>query len=217
METVRDKLEMRNGWAWPKDDEICFNYLTNDEPDIPAWVMERVPGRRTIVQAGGNCGMYVHEYAKAFQRVITFEPEAKNFFCLVHNTNADNAFYYRAFLSSTGGEMPLAEDVRNGGAHFLYPDAPPGPSVLIPCMTVDSLGLNEVDLIHLDIEGFEAVALVGALQTMARCRPWVALERRDELPSRYGLTHENTQQVLTDCGYELADSYRHEELYRPKP
>lgn len=221
MAPVRERLELRQpgNWAWPKGEQICWHYWREKEPDIPAWVMARVSGRRTIVQAGGNAGFYVREYAEAFERVITFEPEAVNFHALVRNVDNDNTFFYRAFLADKPMEAPLGEDVLNGGAHYLWPDAIPdeckGPSTMVPAMKLDALGLTQVDLIHLDIEGFEYHALLGAFQTVNRCRPWIAIERRAELETRYGPNR--LAEWFDAMAYELADEYKHEQLYRPLP
>lgn len=223
MAPVRERLELRQpgNWAWPKGEQICWHFWREKEPDIPAWVMARVPGRRTIVQAGGNAGFYVREYAAAFERVITFEPHAVNFHALVRNVDDDNTFFYRAFVGEQAGEAPLASDIENGGGHFLWPDAIPygavGPETMVPVMQIDALGLSQVDLIHLDIEGYEWPALRGALATIARCKPWLAMERRDECLSRYAFDHADFRVWLTGLGYELADTHKHEELYRPKP
>ena len=218
--SIRAQLELRGDWAWPKHDEMCFPYLMEVEADIPAWIMERVPGRRTVVQAGGNCGVYAKEYAAAFERVVTFEPEAKNFFCLLHNTDCNNVFAYRAFLSNQAGQAPLAEDSRNGGGHYLWTDPLPkectGVSTKVPVMRLDDPRLTAVDLVHLDIEGHEAQALKGALDTIFRCRPWIAFEVRNALQIRSGNEPETLGNLMVSWDYELAETYKHEALWKPR-
>ena len=43
-------------------------------------------------------------------------------------------------------------------------------------LSIDQLGLNNCDLIHLDIEGGEYDALMGAEQTIKRFSPLICLE-----------------------------------------
>src|SRR5690606_31779742 len=59
----------------------------------------------------------------------------------------------------------------------------------IPVMSLDSLQLKDVDLIQLDIEGYEMNALEGASNTIDRCRPVVCLELRDH-SHHYGTSDE---------------------------
>jgi hypothetical protein len=46
----------------------------------------------------------------------------------------------------------------------------------IPVLSIDQLGLDNCDLIHLDIEGGEYDALMGAEQTIKQFRPLICLE-----------------------------------------
>ena len=45
-----------------------------------------------------------------------------------------------------------------------------------PALTIDSLGLDRVGLIKIDVEGAEHDVIRGAAQTIARCRPVVVVE-----------------------------------------
>jgi FkbM family methyltransferase len=48
--------------------------------------------------------------------------------------------------------------------------------VAVRAVSIDSLNLPWVDLIKLDVEGMEALALAGARQTIERCKPIVSVE-----------------------------------------
>jgi len=209
MATIRDRMEKRNGWVWPKIDTQCFDFSFNEEPEIPAWVMGFVPGRRTVVQAGGNCGQYVAEYCNFFERVITFEPEAANHFALVANVDADNCYAFRAALGALPGGSALLDAGKNIGAHYIAANGP------IPTLPLDAFRLEEVDLIHLDIEGYEAFALIGARDTIARCKPWIALEDRRGHSLRYQMPESSLGDLLRSYGYEQHATYKHEVIWKP--
>src|SRR5262249_52962185 len=55
-------------------------------------------------------------------------------------------------------------------------DYSPGATKELPCLTLDALGLNRVDLIKIDIEGMEMEALAGAEDILRRHRPIVIVE-----------------------------------------
>jgi hypothetical protein len=46
----------------------------------------------------------------------------------------------------------------------------------VPMITVDSLGLDDIDLMQLDLEGYEYDALVGAKETIERNKPVIIVE-----------------------------------------
>ena len=43
-------------------------------------------------------------------------------------------------------------------------------------LTIDSLHIDRVSVLQLDVEGFELKALAGGRETIARCRPLVMIE-----------------------------------------
>ena len=65
----------------------------------------------------------------------------------------------------------------------------------IPTLILDNLNLPVVDLIHLDIEGFERFALLGAIETINRCKPIVALAEK------YNHTDNDVKTLMTSLGY----------------
>jgi len=54
--------------------------------------------------------------------------------------------------------------------------------------TLDSYKLDEVDIIKIDVEGFEYDVLLGAKETVDRCRPIVQVEMVYGQPHRFGHT-----------------------------
>ena len=64
----------------------------------------------------------------------------------------------------------------------------------------NNLNLPVVDLIHLDIEGFERFALLGAIETINRCKPIVALELNG-LAEKYNHTDNDVKTLMTSLGY----------------
>ena len=46
--------------------------------------------------------------------------------------------------------------------------------------TIDSYNFDNIDLIKLDIEGCEELALYGALNTIKKWRPYILYEKRDD-------------------------------------
>lgn len=59
------------------------------------------------------------------------------------------------------------------------------------------------DLIKIDVEGYQAKAIRGGLQTFAQAKPTIIIELHDpEKLARFGTTNKDTVQPLFDLGYD---------------
>lgn len=133
-------------------------------------ILTRCKTRRAAVQAGGHIGIFPRELAKLFKIVYTFEPEEENFACLVRNAPGPNVFALRAFVGCVHETRGLRINSKSSGGHSV------GAAGEVPTLRVDDLALVVCDLILLDLEGYEIFALLGAVQTIARCRPLIIAE-----------------------------------------
>ncbi|MCK6370339.1 MAG: FkbM family methyltransferase, partial [Gammaproteobacteria bacterium] len=70
-----------------------------------------------------------------------------------------------------------------GSSRFVEVDRPTSGKIEnVPIVSVDEAvpADRQVSIIQLDVEGFEQLALAGALKTIARCRPAIMVEVRAE-------------------------------------
>jgi FkbM family methyltransferase len=133
---------------------------------------------RTCIQAGGNVGVWANHLAKTFKTVWTFEPDWENYQCLLKNKGPR----VHAIMEALGGHqgaMGMVREPNNAGAHRMF-----GPGQ-IPVNTIDFHGARDVDLIALDIEGMEPLALSGAAETIRKYRPVLMLEDKG-ISEHYG-------------------------------
>lgn len=150
-------------------DGPLFDWIT-DHKDF----MSQVKQFKTVVQAGGNCGMYPRFYANYFENVYTFEPCPVNYACLEINCAGDKYHKYFAGLGADRlNKTIINKNKSNVGAHTL--SEAPGDTVMY---TIDALNLEQCDLIHLDVEGYEPLALIGALETIRKFKPVIILEKK---------------------------------------
>jgi FkbM family methyltransferase len=201
-------IELREGVWWPVQDTKCWENLHRwiDVPDI---LMQHVPNKNVMVQAGGNCGLYTKEYAKHFKKAVyTFEPVAELFECLVRNVPDEHVIKFQACI---GNERNLVSinphdggDI--GGGHV-------GSSGIIPTLKIDDLGLDECNLIHLDVEGYEKFALAGARDTIVKCRPVICIENCEKWLKRYDTNISEIEDFLATLGYTYKASARGDRIY----
>jgi len=209
---MKNDIVLHKGFYWPKKDgsqeitseyahtdSTCFN-LMNKFQDIPDNVSKYVETKNVIVQAGGNAGFYVKRYSQLFNTVYTFEPDPLNFLCLNLNVMSPNVYKFQAFL----GDEHKCQKLNNtyatlghGGSHVDIDSIGN-----IPTLRIDDLNLKECNLIHLDIEGYEKFALLGAIETLKRCKPVVCIEDYEQWKQRYNTSLSEIESILFDISYQ---------------
>jgi FkbM family methyltransferase len=203
------------GLVWPAYDERCAA-VTFAETDsaLPA-ILAHVPGRRVVVQAGGNCGPLVRLLAPLFAAVYTFEPDPLNFVALTVNTAQHrNVHRYQAALGTERGRIGLAQgDAKfpaNCGALYAHGAG------TIPRLRIDDLGLEVCDLVLLDIEGAEAQAIESGLATIQAHRPVVVIESKGLGERFFGEAPARAEQILADAGYRRAAKIKADVVMVPR-
>ena len=134
--------------------------------------MDHVKQFKTVIQAGGNCGMYARFYKNYFEKVYTFEPDELNFYCLDRNCVGDGYVKVKGGLGNTTQKFTIENNnTKNVGTHKIK-DTPGD----VQMYRIDDMTLEHCDLIHLDIEGYEEKALEGAVETIRKFTPVVVTE-----------------------------------------
>lgn len=75
--------------------------------------------------------------------------------------------------------------------------------VQVPQETLDSYGFTDVDIIKIDVEGYELQVLEGAHQTIAQNRPIVQIECVEIQPRAFGKTIQDLMDYFTSKNYVI--------------
>ena len=177
-------IEGFTDWLWPREDGV--------EGDGGAWLgpmndwndshstkyFEYVTEYGTVIQAGGNCGMYPRLFSKYFKEVYSFEPDPLNFYCAVNNCkNLPIKIFPCALGSSHRNASLIKAPPSNIGMHKILDEG----YGKIPILKIDDFKYHHpVGLIQLDVEGFEWNVLNGATETIEKYSPVIICEK----PSR---------------------------------
>ena len=178
--TIKGSLEWtdKTEWTYPQADEHTIDWpFTHGSIDVDSalTMMEpRLKGKRTCIQAGGAIGIWPLRLAQYFENVYTFEPEPTNYECLIQNTaGVENITCEQAALGDSTDPIHMALDSKMQGHCGAWQVRKDG---TIPMIKIDDLNVQNVDLIYLDIEGYEYYALQGAAETIQRDKPVIGLE-----------------------------------------
>lgn len=209
---------MGEAWDWDAfvGSSVCLNWNRAELANLNK-VLELTPGRRAVVQAGGNLGVFAKRLAEEFEAVYTFEPDPAVFASLMRNVPEENVFKFPAAL---GCERQLVQtsNVRRVKTHMPTHEGITyisGLNGVIPTLKIDDLGLNVCDLIYLDIEGYEFFALQGAIETITKLRPILAVEVK--MHAKFmGYTGEDLTKLISSLGYEFKEIFGADHVFIPK-
>lgn len=188
------QLGMRGDLLVPMVDRIGVD-IVRDEMRRFDEIMNVIPGdrRHVAVQAGGHVGIVPKALAKKFHLVYTFEPVPLNFVCLCHNAPETNIIRAQACLGMHR-QPPVMINGWGDNTAYGYVDGG-GP---FPVLALDNMMLPMLDLLWLDIEGYEGKALAGAVETIARTRPAAIVLELQGHSTRYGFSDVEIEKVMKD-------------------
>jgi len=155
--------------------------------------------------------------AQAFASVIAVEPSPDTFEALAKNMAAFDCFNVDlkpVALGAVVGHVSMALEgkaaiANNTGGRFVQDGGD------IPVERIDDWQLPTCGFIKLDIEGSEALALEGARETLASCRPIVLFEHKG-FCRRYGLPPDAAVQLLTSVGYRHLATAGKDQIWGPR-
>lgn len=142
------------------------------------------PDDETFVDVGSFDGQTSLEFAKRapdFERIIAFEPSAVNRPVVEERLRALGADRITVYPNGLGAEATTLRFDSQAGSSSRASDTG---DTEIAVVTLDSLEIPSATFMKMDIEGGEVGALEGALNTIARFRPRLAISvyhRADDL------------------------------------
>jgi FkbM family methyltransferase len=199
-------IEFREGWWWPQGDQGGWQASHGNLPDL-ARAVDYCKQKRQVVQAGSLGGVWPKYLTSLFEEVFTFEPDPINYECTRRNLEGikNVVAYHCALGAASGGTVGLAEYAPdNRGAGYVNGFG------AIDLFAGDDLNLSRVDLIVLDVEGYEAAALRGLARTVRNSFPVVMLEHKHW--QRYG---EDPVEYLKSLGYSIATTVNRDVIMVP--
>ena len=192
---------------------VCCSYEPNEFNYLASYLK---PGM-VVVDAGANEGLYslfASHRVGAAGLVLAVEPSPRELVCLRNNIARNRMFNVRVVpvaLSDYTGRtiLKLAEDEHAGQntlGEFVY-DIQSAGTYEVEQKPLDTLLAQEkvqrVDLIKADIEGAEMALLMGARETLRRCKPTLLCELYGPALEHQDASSASMLEILEDFGYRL--------------
>lgn len=156
------------------------------------------------VDLGSHIGTHLVSMSKAVGdegKVFGFEPQMKIFSELVQNmllNQCQNVIAYRGAVGRSFGEIQMViPHTSNEGGCFVGHGGD-----FAPLVPLDSLNLENVSLIKIDVEFYEDEVLAGAHETIKKNKPFIIIELADDTQARVE-KRDATIRHLESMGYHL--------------
>jgi FkbM family methyltransferase len=200
-------------WIPVRNREVLAEMLVDEEQEVYGAGGRGVHPGDTVLDCGANIGVFTrHALERGARLVVAIEPAPENLYCLRRNLaeqiQAGRVIVYPKGVWDRDDELVLRTfDAQSGGdsVALQFPGSREGPKVQLT--TIDKLTaelhLERVDFIKMDIEGAEPQALTGALRTVARFRPRMAVSmehRPDDIRAIPALVRRLWPELRSACG-----------------
>jgi len=179
------------------------------------------------VEAGCHIGAHTLKMAGLCNTLYAFEPLPESNKLLDYNLRTNkitNTILSSYGLSDKPGTTTYAwSQEGNPGASGLNNNPMGIPNqykcinnIKVTLITLDSLELEKLDFIKLDVEGYETLVIQGAIKTITKCRPIITLESWSSHTGDYSMQDTQTKfKMLLDIGYKLSAIRGSDYLFLP--
>lgn len=163
------------------------------------------PGQ-TFVDVGAHVGYFsvlASQRVGPTGRVIAVEPERRNLDLLYRNlarNGCANATVIPSAAGSAPGRVSLAVDEENRGGHRRVEASEDG-DVLVPCVRLDDVLPMHVDVIKIDVQGYDHDVIAGLGRTVAANPKLLVIVEF----SREELARRGVDRAAVLAGYERLD------------
>jgi FkbM family methyltransferase len=171
-----------------------------------------------ILDIGANIGFHTLNFASGCPRgkVYAFEPDTLNFASLKTNIESNR------FTNINAMKLALGARTEKRTLYQIYDNNPGGNRILdsepkvkfrseeVKMQSLDevaaTLQLNGVDLMKVDVEGFELFVLQGAENLIRKYRPTLFIELAEVNLRQQGCTSRQLIDFLEELGYEIQEA-----------
>lgn len=196
--------------------DAWFRRLVWSRVHFPEYELRFIAGLRgrpidVAIDVGGALGSYAWTLGRKARRVIVFEPGAFHNRFLNYATPLSPITVELAAVGDVSGELALytpGDDVNARHSATLSTDNPTidtatARASTVPVVTIDDyttqhLGeARRVDLLKVDVEGFELAVFKGAVQRIERDHPLIICE----IEARHNRRYREVFELLAGLGY----------------
>jgi len=197
-----------------RTDHLIQTIINNQIFDQPLLdeMTSRLKQGDTVLDVGSNFGQTAVLLSKAVGpsgTVLAFEAEPWVYEVLKRNIKqnlcTNTQVYFGAVWDELGQTLLYPKDdlvtYESHGSYGINPIADTGQS--IPSITIDSLELDRVDLIKIDVQGADLRAMKGCRSTIQQHRPTIIFEYEPSFDAMFNTTWQDYLDFIVEIDYRI--------------
>jgi len=145
----------------------------------------------TVVDIGAWCGTWSLAVGSLAKNIVAFEPDPIHYHCLEKN-KISNITCYNVALGETEKQVGLSIDNFTQAKYITEIG-------YVQMQTLDSYNFTDVDLIKIDVEGYEMSVLKGCERTLEQCK-YLMIELNNN-SKRFKSNNAIIERWLSDKGF----------------
>lgn len=166
------------------------------------------------VDIGANTGEVTNILSKHWNKVTAFEPTPDTFEYLKNNVN-QNVSCKNIGLSNTKDSLKFitGKDQRKNQIVSNDFTKKGWETISIEVTTLDSFNFSDVDFLKIDVEGHERHVVLGAEQTIKKCKPLIVIEisfEKKVYDKSMSKNHSEALDILQSWGYKIQARHKHD-------
>ena len=179
----------------------CYKYAKYRNPELKL-ISSLVYKDQNSIDVGANLGLFTHFMSRSSNHVFAFEPNPYPLENL-RNLIDKNVTLLPIALGNTDGPTEIripyhGNGWSSNGASLAVKNDKEGKLIDIQCRKLDSLNIEKIGLIKIDVEGFEIEVIKGAINTIKDHKPVLIIENE--------IVHTNNTNelflVMDDIGFD---------------
>lgn len=176
------------------------------------WLRKTLKPGQLLLDVGANFGEWTITAAHLGAKACAIEPQ-QAYVDALNRLNHPRIHAHAWALSDAGGAGRLWEAPGlNNGASSLHPGMDWKSNAVVSRVRLDTVWpvyhpLQAIHGVKFDVEGHEAHAIQGSLETLTIWKPWVWVEENPEALARAGCTVSIVHDLLRGIGYNLEESH----------
>ena len=174
------------------------------EPHITNFLKRNLTPSSILVDAGSNYGW--HSIVSSFlcTSVYSFEPQIYIYNIQMENILENNILNIQCYNYALGDINGIREmtPIDYAGSSINMGDLGLGlGGEKIEVKTLDSFGINKIDFVKMDVQGYEKYVLQGASQTILLNKPTLIIEIEEHQLRKFDYGADELFGILKDFGY----------------
>ena len=198
------------------------------EPYMHTIFEKYIDKKSIVVECGCHIGTHTVKMASLCDKLYGFEPMPETYEVLNKNivlNNITNAIIYKKGVADKTGFTKYSWSLDDNPGASGLDNNPMGipPRIrttdkIIPVelTTIDSLNLDRLDFMKIDVEGYEQLVIEGAMNTIKKCKPVIIMEVWKDHFGRVDMNYtKNLFKKLLNIGYNVENVHGPDFLFTP--